>query len=210
MYFRTLEVKTKDNETVAIRSIRPDEAEKVLSCLEKYISQTRFLVRMPGDPFCTVEEERKYLETMLDKSTDVQLGAYLNNELVGLGSINISSDIFSRVKHRCRLGISLDEKVWNKGIGTRLMDALIDVAQRVGYEQIELEVLEDNERAIRLYKKYGFEIYGTKPNTFKDNDGTYHDEHFMVKKLTVKFEPEIKATTDLEEWIEEQGIQLRY
>lgn len=209
MFYRTLEVKTKDGRTVAFRSIRPEEAEATLACLKKFSGQTRFLCRTPAEITTTVEEERKYLENRLDENNAVQIGAYLEGELVGLGSIWCVGGT-ERKNHRCELGVSLDEQYWHLGIGSRMMEALIDVAQRIGYEQMELQVLSDNEAAIQLYLKYGFEACGTVPNAYKDADGQYHDEDTMVRNLTVKFEPWEKATSDLEDWIEEQGIQLRY
>ncbi|MGN0169332.1 MAG: hypothetical protein ACI39H_01040 [Lachnospiraceae bacterium] len=36
------------------------------------------------------------------------------------------------------------------------------------------------------------------------------EESLVTKELQTPFEVEEKSTTDLEEWIEEQGIQLRY
>ncbi|SFQ47949.1 Ribosomal protein S18 acetylase RimI [Lachnospiraceae bacterium XBB1006] len=209
MFYRTLEVTIKDEKKVALRSVRPEEAEKVLNCLKKFSGQTRFLTRTPEEITMTVDDERKYLENRLDEKGAVQIGAYLDDQLVGLGSIwGVGGT--SRNAHRCEVGISLDEEYWNLGIGSRMMESLIDVAQRVGYEQMELHVLSDNEQAIHLYEKYGFEKCGTVPNAYKDSDGMQHDEDTMIKNLTVKFEPWEKATMDLEEWIEEQGIQLRY
>ncbi len=34
-----------------------------------------------------------------------------------------------------------------------------------------------------LYKKFGFKIYGTRENGFKFKDGTYCDEHLMLKNI---------------------------
>lgn len=43
----------------------------------------------------------------------------------------------------------------------------------------ELEVVVSNERAIKLYKSLGFEIYGTLKNNMKYKDGTYVDAYIM-------------------------------
>ena len=51
------------------------------------------------------------------------------------------------------------------------------------YEQLELEVVAENERAIALYNKFGFELYGTRENTFKYRDGLSRACHLMLKKL---------------------------
>ena len=41
------------------------------------------------------------------------------------------------------------------------------MAKNLGYEQAELEVISNNKGAIELYKKLGFEKYGSFPNNIK-------------------------------------------
>ena len=60
---------------------------------------------------------------------------------------------------------------------------LIKIAKEKGIEQLELEVVADNDRAIALYKKIGFEKMGTFPHNMKYKDGTYADAYWMVKIL---------------------------
>lgn len=64
-----------------------------------------------------------------------------------------------------------------------MIEKLISVAKEKGFEQIELEVVADNERAIHLYKSLGFEICGMCPNHMKYKDGTYADVYWMMRKL---------------------------
>lgn len=52
--------------------------------------------------------------------------------------------------------------MWGNHIGTRFMEKIIDFAENTaGTEIISLEVRSDNERAIALYKRFGFEKVGT-------------------------------------------------
>ncbi|WP_297991908.1 GNAT family N-acetyltransferase [Anoxybacillus sp.] len=44
------------------------------------------------------------------------------------------------------------------GVGTTLMEATMDIYQEAGVELATLEVISENERAIGLYKKFGYEI----------------------------------------------------
>ena len=88
-----------------------------------------------------------------------------------------------RIRHRCSIGIALYENVWGLGIGTYLLQELISKAKECGYEQMELNVVSRNERAIKLYEKLGFVKYGNIPNAMKHKDGTYDAEIMMVKQL---------------------------
>ena len=55
--------------------------------------------------------------------------------------------------------------------------------KKQGIEQLELEVIESNQRAIGLYEKMGFEITSYIPNAIKLKDGRVLKEFYMVKKL---------------------------
>jgi [ribosomal protein S18]-alanine N-acetyltransferase len=49
---------------------------------------------------------------------------------------------------------------WGEGTGTALLTALVDEADKRGYEEVLLEVREDNPRARRLYLRHGFTEVG--------------------------------------------------
>ena len=210
MFYSTLEFITKSGKKGEIRSVRVEESAKIIEVRDKIYTETEFLIRRPGDPMVSLYEEEQYVSKVMDSKTDCLLGAYVDGELVGIGGINMVGQNKKVVAHRATMGISILKDYWNDGIGSRLLEAIIELGIRVGYEQIELEVVTENERAIKLYEKYGFRIYGTRPHAMKEEDGRYKDEHLMVKELIGKFEPEEKSTDYLADWIEEQGIQLRY
>lgn len=210
MNYRGINYKMKDGTEYIIRSIKPEEAAELLRLMKQTSGESLGMLRYPDDTFPSVGMEEKYLEHVMGSDNSAQIGAYVDGKLIGAAGVNCPGVGKRKVLHRCEIGLSIEKKYWDQQIGTRMIEALIELAQRVGYEQMELEVFTDNDRAIHLYKKMGFEIYGTRPNAMKLDDGTYQDEHLMVKYLKARFDAEEKATSDLEEWIEEQGIQLRY
>lgn len=64
-----------------------------------------------------------------------------------------------------------------------MLDTILEVAKKVGYEQAELEVIADNKPAIALYEKLGFIRYGIFPDNMKYKDGDYVDAYWMMKNL---------------------------
>lgn len=66
-----------------------------------------------------------------------------------------------------------------------MLETVLDIADKAGYEQAELEVVADNKPAIVLYEKLGFNIYGTFPDNMKYKDGSYVDAYWMMKKLGI-------------------------
>ena len=51
---------------------------------------------------------------------------------------------------------------WGEGTGTALLTALVDEADKRGYEEVLLEVRKDNPRARRLYLRHGFAEVGVR------------------------------------------------
>ena len=83
------------------------------------------------------------------------------------------------MKHRGEFGVSVLKCEWGQGIGSMLLEAIIDFAKNVAHaEIISLEVRSDNERAIKLYEKYGFEKIGCFKGFFKI-EGEYVDFDLM-------------------------------
>ena len=57
-------------------------------------------------------------------------------------------------------------------------------AAGAGYEQVELTVETKNRRAVSLYHRFGFTVYGTRPHGMKYPDGSYDNDYLMVRMLS--------------------------
>ena len=87
---------------------------------------------------------------------------------------------FSLEKTTEILGMSIRQKYTGMGLGSFMMKIALDQAKANGFEQVELGVYSDNDRARYMYKKMGFKEYGMNPRAFKLKDGTYRDEIIMA------------------------------
>ena len=65
-----------------------------------------------------------------------------------------------RVRHRCGFAIALKQQYCDAGLGTAMMEYALSLAKAMGYEQVELEVVDGNDRAKHLYEKMGFKETG--------------------------------------------------
>lgn len=65
-----------------------------------------------------------------------------------------------RLSHRGGLGMGLLPDYRGKGLGSKLLSAVLDHSKIFGLEKIELHVYTSNTSAINLYKKFGFEEEG--------------------------------------------------
>ena len=89
----------------------------------------------------------------------------------------------ARVRHSGELGMSVGQAYWGQGVGSALLDVLIDWAEQTGVvKKINLRVRIDNERAIRLYEAKGFQHEGTLSNEMFVG-GRYYDLYAMGLSL---------------------------
>jgi putative acetyltransferase len=79
------------------------------------------------------------------------------------------------------MGMSVHDEWQGKGIGTALMLAAVDLSDNwLNLRRLELEVYTDNESAIRLYERFGFEREGTlRQHAFRN--GRYVDAYLMAR-----------------------------
>ncbi len=98
-------------------------------------------------------------------------GAFSGEQLVGICAF--FQQEAPRFRHRgaiIQMYVRPDQQ--GRGLGRGLLDATMREAfTRPGLEQILLDVVSDNARAIRLYQKAGFRLYGRLPNYLKREDG---------------------------------------
>lgn len=76
----------------------------------------------------------------------------------------------------------MEKSEWGRGVGSALLQKIIEYAKTHGIELVSLEVRSDNKRAIHVYEKFGFCKTGTSPAYFKI-DGEYFDFDLMVLDL---------------------------
>ena len=86
-----------------------------------------------------------------------------------------------RLVHVAGLGVAVHDVYQDQGVGTALMEAAIDLADNwLNLKRLELDVCTDNERAIHLYKKFGFVVEGTR-RALAFREGEYVDAHSMAR-----------------------------
>nr|WP_294866392.1 GNAT family N-acetyltransferase [uncultured Pseudogulbenkiania sp.] len=77
-----------------------------------------------------------------------------------------------RRAHTASLALAVHEDWQGKGVGRRLLGALLEYADNwLGLTRLELHVYADNERAIALYRLLGFEEEGRlRADSFRDGE----------------------------------------
>ena len=182
MYLKKKEVKLQNGQSVIFKSPEPEEAKEVLEHLQITSEETYFMARYPEEIVMTVDEEKEHLKKVNAHEDNFLLSAYLDGEMVGSAGISRVADLM-KYRHRGEFGISVKKKAWGLGVGRKMIEELLEQAKNTGFEQIELTVFEDNQRAISLYEKMGFVRIGRIPRAYKLKDNRYWDEIWMVYQI---------------------------
>lgn len=173
---------SKNGKEILLRSPEISDSKELLEYLVQCAGETEYLGRYAEEINTTIDEERSYIDKSLEDKRGFNVSAFADNKLVANASIFcVRENIKSR--HRAIYGIAVLKDYCNMGIGDMLTKCCLNNAKMLGYEQVELEVMADNERAIHVYEENGFKICGTIENAQKLKDGTYQDLRMMICKL---------------------------
>ena len=127
-------------------------------------------------PYVSLDRRKSWLENM--GPGDHALVAEVDGRVVGNIGLHRKTD---RLAHVAGLGMSVHDDFQGKGIGTAMMQAVLDLADNwLNLKRVELTVYVDNLRAVGRYERCGFVTEGTH-KAFAFREGDYVDAHFMAR-----------------------------
>ena len=147
----------------AIRKALPEDAYDRSAC---HVSSWRSAYKgiVPDEYLNDLSVEKgaeKFRQTNLNNPDFLYYCATYDNKIIGNLVIGKSREEDKPDAGEI-CGIYLIEEFWGKGYGKTMMDYAIDKLKCMGYNEIILWVLEENDRARRFYEKCNFVFDGTK------------------------------------------------
>lgn len=125
------------------------------------------------------EEEESIKEKIINRGKNQYwYVAEENGKVIGLGILMNHGNL--RKKHVGVITLMVNSDYQDKGVGSLLMDKLINLSESLNVIRLELCVFRDNYKAINLYKKFGFKEEGIKVKSALKN-GEYIDEIMMAR-----------------------------
>ena len=168
----------KTGETVTIRCAQPDDAADLLAYIRSVAQETRFFVIQPDEFPSAEDQERQWIQEHLDHPGKLALVAAAADEIIG--SLSVENGPFQRTSYTGTVGLSVHQDWRGKGIGTAMLEALLDWAEANPLiEKIGLGVFSSNLDAIRLYRRLRFVEEGRRAKAIKFGPGQYVDEILM-------------------------------
>lgn len=104
-------------------------------------------------------------------------GYYIDDKIVGYTCVRIMYE----EAQVCNIAVL--PQYQRQGIGSQLVQKLVEFALECQCQVVELEVNTANQKAVGLYLKNGFIIAGTRPNFYRKSIYPTRDAYTMLKQV---------------------------
>ena len=165
-----------------IREAEVEDAAALVSFLNRVSLETDFTSLDREGILLTDTEMELFLDKQAHSENQITLLALLNDEIAGI--VNITADQRKRVRHIGDLFIVIGKKYWNNGLGSLLLEEVVEWAQASGIlRRLQLTVQTRNQAAVHLYQKYGFAIEGRQERSAYIEEGEFIDVYLMGRLI---------------------------
>lgn len=162
----------------AIKRATASDAGEMLKYLKTIGRESDFLSFGAEGVGLSEAEEANWLARQENSTDFVQLVAKIGDKVIGAASLMRRP---RKMRHRGEFGISVLKEFWHKGVATALTEEILRLAKEYGFEQVFLEVRSDNERAKKLYEKFGFKKICVYPDFMRVNGVSYSCDMMILQ-----------------------------
>lgn len=160
-----------------IRSAMEKDAKNLSEVRFQIDGETENLDREKGEAFIDELGFKQIINDDTESIINLFLVAEVNERIVGFSRCEGSK--LKRSSHKVEFGVCVLKEYWGYGIGKNLLKEAVNWADLNEIKKITLNVLETNDKAIKLYKKYGFEEEGVLKEDKLLSDGNYYNTILM-------------------------------
>lgn len=160
-----------------IRSAMEKDAKSLSEVRVQIDGETENLDREPGEAYIN---ETGFINMIKEDSEQVNnlfLVAEVNDRIVGFS--RCEGNQLKRSSHKVEFGVCVLKEYWGYGIGKKFLEESILWADAAGIKKMNLNVLETNDKAIKLYQIYGFEVEGILKYDKLLSDGNFYNTVLM-------------------------------
>ena len=177
-YNKTQNFKDTGTESIKIRDVLPEDAERIQEIYSPYVADTTisFEITVPDK-----SEMQIRIEKALSNGFPYIVVENENGTVVGYAY----ADRFGEreaYRYSFIISIYLDMEVQSKGIGQKLYDELEKRMKKMGIVQVVSAITGKNEKSLKFHEKNGFIKIGHFPN-IGYKMGEWHDIIWMNKTI---------------------------
>ncbi len=184
----TIDFTTTNGCHLIFRNALPKEGKSIQQFIRQSYDESPYLATRSDEFVATTQRVSSWIESHLESPGKLMIVAEQGKALVGL--LDFSNSRKQRLRHVGEFGLSVKQDWQGLGIGCGLLSTLIDWSSTSPViEKLELQVFVENQRAIALYRSFGFETEGIRRHAVKyvdqgadqSSDANYTDIMMMGK-----------------------------
>ena len=170
-------VNLEDGTAITLRPLLKDDEQAFLAYFQSLAPDERVVLKEEVTDPKVIEN---WMET-LDYDLVLPLIALHGDRIIGAASLEFNLSAWTQ--HQGEVRLSTDPQYRAKGLGTRLIQTLEDIAAQLGLEQLTAEIPPELDKAFYLFEKLGFEKAAVLKGFVMDKDGRESDIVLMTKSL---------------------------
>jgi ribosomal protein S18 acetylase RimI-like enzyme len=160
-----------------IRSAMEQDAWSLSEVRVQIDGETENLDREQGEAYIDETDFKKIIKEDSERVHNLFLVAEVNDRIVGFS--RCEGNQLTRTSHKVEFGVCVLKEFWGYGIGKKFLEESLQWADANEIKKMNLNVLETNDKAIKLYQKYRFEVEGILKKDKRLSDGNYYNTVLM-------------------------------
>jgi len=173
-------VRLQSGTSVTIRPMVKEDADKLYAFFSRVPREDRLFLRDD----VSIRDVIDSWTQELDYRKVLPLVAEVGGNIVGDATLHRRT--FGWTSHVGKVRLVIDKDYRGKGLGTVLIEELIDIAKKAGLEQLVAELMSDQTGALSAFKRLGFEKEAVFFNYVKDQMGEERNLVVMIKNLRIE------------------------
>jgi len=173
-------VRLQSGTSVTIRPMVKEDADKLYAFFSRVPREDRLFLRDD----VSIRDVIDSWTQELDYRKVLPLVAEVGGNIVGDATLHRRT--FGWTSHVGKVRLVIDKDYRGKGLGTVLIEELIDIAKKAGLEQLVAELMSDQTGALSAFKRLGFEKEAVFFNYVKDQVGEERNLVVMIKNLRIE------------------------
>ena len=177
-------VTLKNNQQICIRTPAVGDIPQIIDCVRDIFTDDKFflLTAEEIEEKLTAESQQQRIEAYIGNPDKILVITEHDGRVLSMS--NLEAGPQQRRRHVGTIGLSIHREWRGIGLGTAIMQTMIDwAAAHPHIEKLLLGVWGQNANAIALYRKMGFVEEGRKIRDVKYANGYYDDCILMAKML---------------------------
>ncbi len=162
-----------------IRKAGESDAAGIIQVMQN-AEASGYMLFDPGERSMSAESFARFIQSVHANPKSAVFVAIEQQNIVGY--LLVQNETPKRISHRAYIVVGVHSESRGTGVGKALFLHAVSWAKQAALHRLDLTVMTENDAAVALYKKMGFDIEGVKRASLVV-EGTYKDEYYMSKLI---------------------------